>query len=464
MNDQNTATVICGNGHKLPLDDSKFCSVCGIPLRGGTRPQQEPPGANAPGDQNQGQHSQGRPNAVTYSNPQHVPTPSCHRCRGTGHGLKADVHVCPECKWLRPLTDGYGIDVSAFQWAEDGRAMAALKKVTPLNAAARSISEKVGRRWIESTFNGVLLSDQQMPQIYHEGVRAARVLGMNRMPDIYLSGERPWDCLTFGTDDDSFVVIGSALAASFRGKEIFFLIAREMGHCRAGHALWKSVIQFFLGEQGPKKGFMSGGVFAALSPSALIGGAIELPLLAWARQAEITADRAGILAIGDEDVARKVLLSWSLKSSFLFQQINVDEWLKQQSATQDDFSRLSELTTTSTPYISRRLKLLSEFAVNPDFHRWKDLISGLVEKERERNRAEREKELEKKFLRIKCSACEASIKIPREVLEGKSELPVRCPEIDCRAITRIKKTAKKQENSNPENKSQAAGRHMNYGE
>ena len=127
--------------------------------------------------------------------------------------------------------------------------MAALRAIKPLNAVAKSVSEKVGRRWIESTFNGVLLGEKQLPQIYAQAVKAARILGMSHMPDVYLSGERSWDCLTFGTDRDSFVVIGTALAGSFQGADLLFLLAREMGHCRAGHALWKTVIRFFLGEQ-----------------------------------------------------------------------------------------------------------------------------------------------------------------------------------------------------------------------
>ena len=92
-----------------------------------------------------------------------------------------------------------------------------------------------------------------MPHIYAQAVRAARILGMSHMPDVYLSGERPWDCLTFGSDKDSFVVIGSALAGNFQGADMLFLLAREMGHCCAGHALWKTVIRFLLGSKAPAK-------------------------------------------------------------------------------------------------------------------------------------------------------------------------------------------------------------------
>ena len=108
---------------------------------------------------------------------------------------------------------------------------------------------------------------------------------------------------------------------------------------------------------------MAGGLLAALSPSALIGGAIEMPLLGWARQAEITADRAGLLTVGNEEVPRRVLLSWSLKSPILYRQINVEAWLEQQSSGDDEMTRLSELTTSATPYITRRLKLMADWDI-----------------------------------------------------------------------------------------------------
>ncbi len=338
---------------------------------------------------------------------------------------------------------GYRVDSTAFEWAADGKAMAALRSMRPLNAAAKAVSEKVGRRWIESTFNGVLLGEKQLPHIYGQAVRAARILGMSNMPDVYLSGERSWDCLTFGSDTDSFVVIGSALAGNFQGADMLFLLAREMGHCRAGHALWKTVIRFFLGEQGPAKGFMAGGIFnAILSPTALISGAIEVPLLAWARQAEITADRAGLLVVGEEEIARRVLLSWTLKSSFIYRQINIEAWLEQQAADDGGYSKLSELTTTSTPYITPRLKLLTEFAKSPELQHWRKMIVGAIKQSAPKVQA---KPAAPDIIKLKCATCQTPMRVPLKVLEGKQELPVKCPK--CGKITRIKKSVKPAENA-----------------
>ena len=441
--------------------------------------QQPPPayGQNDfPPNQNYPNQSQLPPNnyqqPVPYYPVQKAP-PQCRVCGVNGERLPAEEITCQECGWLRPLGEGYGIDYRAFQWAEDGKAMSALRSLTPLTAAAKAISDKVGRRWVETTFNGVLLSEKQLPNIYSQAVRAARILGMTHMPDVYVSGEVMWDCRTYGSDRDSFIVIGTSLAANFRDDELLFLFAREMGHCRAGHALWKTVIRFLLGEQGPRKGLLAGGLFAALSPTNLIEGALEMPLLAWARQAEITADRAGLLAVGDEEIARKVLLSWSLKSPFLYKQINLEAWLEQQSASDDDMTRLSELTTSSTPYITRRLKIMEQFALSSELSRWREIINryaGKAEQEavkqaetgqlkvntiqfkfKQEQSIKKEEAVKKEedVIRMKCASCDAAMKIPKKILEGKEQMAIRCPNSECGKITNIKKRVSPAVSDNP---------------
>lgn len=464
----------CANGHEQPVNGSRFCIYCGVavvavntaeaepqPPPGFQRPQQQniPPAQNQPQQQmhQQQMHQPVPQNYVGAPQAAYVQQPSCRTCGGNGVGLPDGKVMCSECRWLRPLVPGYQVDSSAFAWAADAKAMAVLKAMTPLNAAAKAVSEKVGRRWIEVTFNGVRLGEKQLPHVFGQAVRAARILGMQHMPDVYLSGERPWDMLTFGTERDSFVVVGSAMAGNFQGVDMLFLLARELGHCKAGHALWKTVIRFFLGEQGPQRGFMAGGIFNALmSPTALIGGAIEMPLLAWARQAEITADRAGLLTVGSEDIARRVLLSWTLKSSLMFRQMNIDAWLEQQAVDDGDILKLSELTVTSTPYIGPRLKLLTQYAKSPELQNYLRIIGDTIRKASPPKPAGDQKDQD--IVRIKCSGCGTAMRVPKRVLAGKTELPVRCPDAKCGTVTRLKK------NTRPAPDAKKLQENMNYGD
>ncbi len=437
-------TPVCINGHQQPVQGSRFCIYCGVGVNsaaaaGNVQPS---PQTSVPNPGIQAHAVVPPPHQNVNFQPVGVQQIFCSGCGGEGRNLPAKAVICKECRWLRPLVPGYQVDTAAFAWAADAKAMNALRRMKPLNAAAKAVSEKVGRRWIEVTFNGVLLGEKQMPHIYGQAVRAARILGMSHMPDVFLSGERPWDCLTFGSDRDSFIVLGSALAGNFQGVDMLYLLAREMGHCKAGHALWKTVIRFFLGEQGPAKGFMAGGIFnAILSPTALVGGALEVPLLAWARQAEITADRAGLLTVGSEEVARRVLMSWSLKSSFIYRQINIDSWIEQQLEDDGDMLRLSELTTSSTPYLGPRLKLLTQFAQSPELKTSLQQIHETIRRAAPPAQPSAESP-PKDVLRIKCSTCATSMTVPLSVLAGKPKLSIKCPDPKCGKLTIVTRKSK----------------------
>ncbi|HEX8287776.1 MAG TPA: hypothetical protein VF556_07275 [Pyrinomonadaceae bacterium] len=103
------------------------------------------------------------------------------------------------------------------------------------------------------TFNGVRLSEKQMPEVYAQTVRAARILGMSHMPDVYISGEYMWDCMTFGTDKDSFVVIGTALAMNFRGDDLLFCWRGKWGVAVPGTLCGKQFCAFFSANKVRKK-------------------------------------------------------------------------------------------------------------------------------------------------------------------------------------------------------------------
>ncbi len=463
MTVENQNMPVCLNGHQQPVQGTRFCIYCGVGMASAAAsnvaPAPQPPPQPNPAPQAHGNVPPPPQNAIYQ--PVGAQQSFCSTCGGNGQNLPEKLVICKECKWLKPLVPGYQVDNAAFAWAADAKAMNALRRMKPLNAAAKAVSEKVGRRWVEASFNGVLLGEKQMPHIYAQAVRAARILGMSHMPDVFLSGERPWDCLTFGTDKDSFVVVGSALAGNFQGVDMLYLLAREMGHCKAGHALWKTVIRFFLGEQGPAKGFMAGGIFnAILSPTALVGGALEMPLLAWARQAEITADRAGLLTVGSEEVARRVLLSWSLKSSFIYKQINIDSWIEQQMDDDGDLLRLSELTTSSTPYLGPRLKLLTQFAESPELKASLKQIQETIA--RAAPPAQPKTAVPKDVLRIKCSTCETPMVIPLSVLAGKEKLSVKCPDPKCGRSTVVTRKAKPAASNAPPAKLREEN--LNYGE
>jgi Zn-dependent protease with chaperone function len=255
--------------------------------------------------------------------------------------------------------------------------MASLQAISALRTAAEYVSDHMGRKWVEATFNAVRLGPNQLPAIQHQAVLAAQRLGLPYMPDVYVSGERMWEALTFGSDQSAFIVIGTALINTFHGADLAFLLAREMGHCRAGHAVWKTITRVLMGDQEPAKGW-SRGLVSLIRPSQLVRGTIEIPLMLWARQAEVTADRAALLVVGDETIARRVLLSWSLRSVALYEQINFAAWMEQEEASEDELTRVSELVSSPTPYLTRRLRVLANYAVSEEFRKYRAYMEPFV--------------------------------------------------------------------------------------
>ena len=530
--------LICPQGHGSGVAGSRFCTFCGASLVAATSSGQAPvaPGQSVPANPVAAQPANGgwqpvnsgpaqansaapAPNSpaapwqpapatstqpppgapwqpparsTTAQAPPAVSTPTqvpaslatkqapCKTCGNTGAGLSEETLVCAECGWLRPLLPGYTLDRSVFLWAQDGQAMTKLQSISALHTAAKSISEKVGRPWIESTFNGIRLGPRQFPDIWVRAVLAARILGLPKMPDVYISGDSQWNTYTYGTDTSAFVVLGTAILNNFQNDDLLFVLAREMGHCRAGHALWKTVARFLAGDDSVHKGLLSGGVLNAisLSPTKWIQDAVDFPLMAWSRQADITADRAALLAIGDEALARRVLLAWSIRSSRLLKQVNIEEWMKQEEGSDDQMTRFSEMTTSASMYTTRRLRLLGQAAREPDLMRWSQNIqpirkrltpqpqppiSGLTAAAPVVRRPLPTGQPGQAFgqapvpvrgpvpgpaavsgpasapadsVRVICNKCQGAMRIPLAVLRGKTSLSVRCPK--CQNIFTIR--------------------------
>jgi len=408
----NVAVVACPRCNAPSDGTARFCTQCGSPF-----------GAAA----------------VAPATPYYAM--GCTTCGGDGSRLPADKVFCPTCRWLRPLGPNYQMPVEAFLWRLDADAMNTLAGIGPLNSAAHGISEKVGRPWFEAAVNGVRLSEQQLPDIFELAVKAARIVGLEHLPEIYISGEQMWDSVTMGSQTSSFIALGSVLT-NFRGDDLLYLIGREMGHAKAGHALWNTVVQLLAGRQPGNRSLMSDGVLSFLSPTKLIESGINAPLMAWQRHSAITADRAGMLCVGDLETARRVTLQWTLHSFPLAARINREAWMAQEDASDDGAMQASEFAMTSTPYAARRLKLAREFHESAEFQGWRRVIEHWAPKKPDAPtvqaapvapKAPPQQDMEK----LTCIACKTVMRVPKTKLVGTEPVNVRCPNPDCNKVLKI---------------------------
>ncbi|MGI9484935.1 MAG: M48 family metallopeptidase [Geminicoccaceae bacterium] len=361
----------------------------------------------------------------------------CATCHGNGVRLPASIVYCPTCRWLRPLGPGYMVDLDAFMWRFDAEGMRILNSTGPIASAAHGIAQRFGRPVFEAAANGIRLSERQMPDIFELAIHAARLLSLMHLPEIYISGEQMWDIYSLGGHEGSFVAIGSVLI-NMRKEDLLFLLAREMGHIRAGHVYWKTAMQFLTGAKQRQATIMGEGVLQFLNPLKIMESAVEAPLMSWSRHSEITADRAALLVTGDLACARRALTQWAMKSFPVYAKVNEEVWLEQEALSDDPNLKLSEWTMSATPYLAPRLKVLTEFAAEGGFQVSRENIEAFVKRAGLGQGVTTLSEPTAETERIICTACHKPLRVAKSTFESGKTVNVRCPQNRCRKILKIK--------------------------
>ncbi len=287
-------------------------------------------------------------------------------CLGCGRGIEKTVLLCPDCKNVTDIPRDFTVNTDDYEHRGDRDAMNALRSIKALNMAMEKLSKQFGKSYIESQFigGGIKVTEAQFPRIQRLAVLAARVLGVKRLPEIYISGDIGWLSDTYGSESDAFVVLGTYLTRSLSDQELLFILGHEIAHVKSGHAMYRTIAKVFAGYSGPR-GVMGGGILGLLDIQKLLSMSIELPLLAWIRESEITGDCAGLLVVRNIEVARKVLLLQALRSPDLFKEINHEAYLRQQEEAENKIGKLSEFLSQNTPYVARRIRFLNEYAQSP---------------------------------------------------------------------------------------------------
>lgn len=103
---------------------------------------------------------------------------------------------------------------------------------------------------------------------------------------------RQLNAYTFGLDDPKVVVLYSSLLDVMDADELRFIIGHEMGHIALGHTRLNSLV----------------GGLAGIPSSSLASAVLVTVFLWWNRTCELSADRAGLLAVDNPDKAVSALI------------------------------------------------------------------------------------------------------------------------------------------------------------
>jgi Zn-dependent protease with chaperone function len=237
---------------------------------------------------------------------------------------------------------------AAYAYPGDQRVLRTLGKVTPVTLAVEAtvrLWKNVAKSEILGT--SVKVTDKQFSELQRLASDCATRLHIPT-PTLYVVPEvGSLNAHTFGTNEDSYIVLNGVLVDHLSTEELRFVIGHECGHIQNNHVVYLTALYYLM---------HSANLFLRWIVSPAL-----LALQSWTRRAEITCDRAGLICSGDLDAGLAALTKLALGSSKLADRLDIEEYLKQLSESQQGAGRLMELFH-SHPYLPKRVEALRLFA------------------------------------------------------------------------------------------------------
>jgi Zn-dependent protease with chaperone function len=234
-----------------------------------------------------------------------------------------------------------------YAYSADIAMLKTFSRVRPVELAAAAIV-RTSKELMRSQMLGTMVKvgPKQFPSIYKIASHCAEVLTVP-VPQLYIKNSPVPNAYTFGTEEESFIVVHSALVDHFDEAELKFVIGHETGHIQNKHVVYGTALQVLL---------QTAGLFVQW----LIQPAV-VALQAWYRRAEVTCDRAGLLCCNDLEAASRSFLKLAVGSHKLYPEMDVEAFLDQHTEGQQSVGRMQEVFS-SHPYLPKRIHALRIFA------------------------------------------------------------------------------------------------------
>jgi Zn-dependent protease with chaperone function len=236
------------------------------------------------------------------------------RCRycGQKNAVKPDyvnnTANCGRCKL--PLSEEphkkfTDLNKNDYIHPADARALAALKAIPGVDSALKKLLAWTGESAIRVSFmaSAVKITPKQCPDLYAKLEIACSTLGVEK-PDFFLQQNPLVNAFTGGVEKP-IIVLHSALIERLNDEETLAVVAHEVGHIHAEHVLYLTAARLME--------LLANVSVARLLPGSeilklIVSMGISSALLAWARRAELSCDRAALLVTQDPHVIGKTMM------------------------------------------------------------------------------------------------------------------------------------------------------------
>lgn len=233
-----------------------------------------------------------------------------------------------------------------YAFAGDIRVLRRLERLAPV----RLVVEATVRFW--KTFersnllgNAARVTSRQYPQLNDLVIECAQILDIPT-PTVYVKQGGGLGGDTYGTKDESFIVISALSLDMLSDEELRFEIGRQCGRIQNQHVVYHTAANY-LG-----KGLGIYVKWATIPAGVALNG--------WSRRGSVTSDRSGMICAGSLETAISTILHQRVGAKGL-DNFDLEEFLAQLDDLEQGWGRVREFTDV-TPYLQKRIIALQKFA------------------------------------------------------------------------------------------------------
>ena len=191
-------------------------------------------------------------------------------------------------------------DISSRVWEHpaDRAALAALRKLPMFDQVLRALFGFFGEKPIRLAFqaNAVRVGPNQFPRIWDLYCEVCDTLDTPTRYPLFVSQNPVVNAGAYGMKEP-FIIMNSGSLLLLSDEQVAYVLGHEVGHVMSDHVLYKTMTALLV--------ILAGIGFPIVG---LAARAILVGLLEWNRKSELSADRAGLLAIQDPEVVMSSML------------------------------------------------------------------------------------------------------------------------------------------------------------
>lgn len=207
-----------------------------------------------------------------------------------------------------------GLELKDYQHDSDKAAFVSLEKVKAFEKAIdwviKNTVEEVTN--VQQTGSSICVTQDATPELFNLVNDVARTVDVENVPQIYTR----WGYeIYITTDGDKHpkMIVNTGTVDLLTSEEQRFMIGHEFGHIKSNHLKYLLLCRYW-------------SMYESYIPGSTL---LQIPLFYWSRMTDLTADRVGLLACQDINVALKTMIKMAGAPEALYNDLNVDAFIEQ---------------------------------------------------------------------------------------------------------------------------------------